>query len=222
MRGLLVKDFRFVMKSKKMLAMLLVIETVFLVMQGADSLPYVTGYMMIGCGMLSLSAITSDEYTKSMAFLMAMPVRRQDYVLEKYLFSLFCTLVGFFISVIPCCLLRPGRLMETLGTAAVILAVMIMLQMAMLPAQLKYGGERGRIVLVGIFAVAVLCFSWIKKVGGKHPGMMEGLLKAVQHMVDGWKKLGRFSMWICVAALCGACFLLSLAVSRRIIEKKEF
>lgn len=222
MRGLLVKDFRFALQNKKMMVMLVVIEAVFLVMQGAGSASFVMGYMMMGCGMLVLATITTDEYNKSMAFLMTLPVRRADYALEKYVFSFLCNLVGFFLAVVPYCVLRPDRVADTLYLAVVIMAVMLMLQMVMLPAQLKYGGERGRMVLLGVFAGGVLMFTWGRKVWERALAGSEGLQEFAARMAEGIKGLDAAVAGIGAVLLCIVCFVISLSVSRRIMEKKEF
>ena len=78
MKGLLVKDLKLILQNKTMLAVLVMIEAVFLVMQGADGMAFVMAYMMMGYSMLALSTVMLDEHDKSMAFLMAMPVSRKD------------------------------------------------------------------------------------------------------------------------------------------------
>ncbi len=222
MRGLLVKDFIFMKKNKKMVIMLLAIEIIFLAMQGAESAPFIIGYMTMGCGMLVLSSITTDEYTKSMAFLMALPISRKEYVLEKYIFSVICNLFGFLLATIPCCIMKPAQAGEVLGLAMVILAVMLLVQMAMLPAQLKYGGERGRIVLMGIFVCVILAVTLFKKGGSILLARHEGLQLWLGRMLNGMAGMDNRAFAAGAAVLCIAGFGISYAISRGIMEKKEF
>ena len=222
MKGLLVKDFIFMRKNKKMVIMLLAIEIIFLATQGVDSAPFIIGYMTMGCGMLVLSSITTDEYTKSMPFLMALPISRKEYVLEKYIFSVICNLFGCLLAFLPCCMMKPAQTGEVLGMAMVILAVMLLVQMAMLPAQLKYGGEKGRGVLMGVFVCIVLAVTLLKKGGKALLDRHEGLQLWLGGMLNGLERMDNLAFAAGAAVLCVIGFGISYAVSRGIMEKKEF
>lgn len=220
MKGLLVKDFRFTMQNGRILGILVMIEAVFLVMRGAGAgtAAFIMGYMTMGCGMLVLNTISMDEYDGSTAFLMAMPVSRRDYVLEKYVFLLICSLLGGVAALVPCCLLSPGETGMILVQAMEIWAAMLVLQMVMLPAQLKFGGDKGRMVLVGVFAAVVLVAAAVEKAGNR----MEWVRLLLWRVADGIGEMDGLAMGTAFAVLCAACFLVSFAVSRGIMEKKEF
>lgn len=220
MKGLLKKDIIFMLKNKKMIFILLVIEAVFLLMQGADSASFVIAYMGMGCMSLVLYTITADESDKSIEFLMAMPVGRKEYALEKYLFFLLCTLSGCLVAVIPCCLINPERAGEFLSMAVVFLAAILILQMVVLPVQLKYGGERGRIVLMGIFAFIVLLMALVKKSGIlEKREELQTLLARISNAISG---MDRQIAGIGVILAGIVCFGISLTISQNIMEKKEF
>mgnify|MGYP002517278921 FL=1 len=221
MKGLLVKDMKLILQNKTMLAVLVIIEAVFFVMQGADSMAFVMAYMMMGYGMLALSTVTLDEHDKSMAFLMAMPVSRKDYALEKYALTFLCMLVGCLVAFLPYCLLQPEKIDGILTVGMGIAPVLVVIQMVALPAQIKFGGERGRIVLVCIFAVVVLVMAASEKIGKQYGGQpwLQDLAKGIS---DGIRKMGMAGIFGISAAVCAACFWISFMVSKRIMEKKEF
>lgn len=221
LKGLLVKDFKFVLQNKTLLGVLLMIEVVFFAMQGISGAVFVMAYMMMGCSVLVLSTITMDEHDKSMVFLMAMPVSRKDYVLEKYVLSFFCVLSGWVMALLPCFFLRPDGMGELLVQSLGILAVMVLLQMVALPIQLKFGGERGRIVLVCIFAVGVLLAVFAEKTGSRYiePERIREWSGRIGDAVRGMN----VAETGCIAAAAGAvCFAVSFWTSKGIMEKKEF
>lgn len=220
-RGLMVKDFKFVMQNKTLLAILLMIEVVFFTMQGVASASFVMAYMMMGCSVLVLSTITMDEHDKSMVFLMAMPVSRKDYVLEKYVLSFFCILFGCILALLPCFLLKPVGMGELLVRSMGILTVMVLIQMVALPAQLKFGGERGRVVLTCIFAVVVLLMVFAEKMGNRYIGQAKMEVWA-QQISDLIHKMSMIERGCIAVMICAVCFAVSFRFSRGIMEKKEF
>ena len=221
MKGLLVKDFRFIFKSRRMALGVLGIALFLLFIQGVENYVFIISYVTMVAGMLVLGTISSDEYDKSNAFLMTMPIDRSIYAREKYVFSLGCSLAGWLLATALCMALNLGQGMEVLAQAAAVFLLMSLLQFAILPVQLKFGGENGRIVLIGIIAallaVAVLC----KKIAdAMFPGAgAEELLARAQRWLEaqnGWA-LGFLA---CIGWLAGLC--ISLAVSLHIMQAKEF
>lgn len=220
-KGLLVKDFKFFLQNKTLLGVLLMIEAVFFAMQGISGATFVMIYMMMGTGMLVLSTITMDEYDKNMAFLMTMPVSRKDYVLEKYVLSLLCVLFGWVMALLPCLLLKPDGMGKLLAQSLGILAVMVLLQMLALPAQLKFGGERGRVVLACICAVAALAVVFAKKAGGRYMGP-ERMQTWAGRIGEAVYKMDMAETGCIAAVICVVCFAVSFWISKGIMEKKEF
>ncbi len=219
--GLLVKDFKLIVQNKTLLAVLLIIEVVFFVMQGMDGAAFVMSYMIMGCSVLVLSTINMDEYDKSMVFLMTMPVSRKDYVFEKYVLSFFATLSGCIVALIPCFLLNPAGIGELLVQAAGILIVMALIQMVALPIRLKFGGESGRIVFVSIFAVFVLLMVFVEKVENRYAGQVKIQDWAEQVSVF-FHKMSAAEMGCTAVIICVICFAVSFRVSKGIMERKEF
>ena len=221
MKGLLVKDLKIIMQNKTMLAVLVIIEAVFFVMQEADGMGFVIAYMLMGCGMMALSTVTMDEHDKSMGFLMTMPVSRRDYALEKYVLTFLCMLAGGLAAFLPYGLLLSGEAGRMFTAVMGIVPVMVVIQMVALPAQMKFGGEKGRIVLACIFAAVMLVMIAVEKIGKQYGGQ-PWLRDLVKEVSDGIRKTGTAGAVGIAAAVCAVCIWISYLASRRIMEKKEF
>ena len=137
MKGLLVKDFLLMIKSKKVILFMLFIG----IIGGINDISFATGYILMVLAILSLSTISYDEANHGLNTLFTLPISKSDYVKEKYLFSLIITGIGFvFVTILGC--FRKSGFMETL----VILSTALLLLALSLPFQLKEGNEKGRIV----------------------------------------------------------------------------
>ena len=140
MKGLLVKDFLLMIKSKKVILFMLFIG----IIGGINDISFATGYILMVLAILSLSTISYDEANHGLNTLFTLPISKSDYVKEKYLFSLIITGIGFVFVTILGCFSKSG-FMETL----IILSTALLLLALSLPFQLKEGNERGRIVVFG-------------------------------------------------------------------------
>lgn len=101
MKGLFIKDLRLIKNQRNFLITLALMFLV-LIVTGVDA-SFFMGYVPFLLLIVTMSTITYDEQDNSMGFLMALPVSRQTYVLEKYLFERFlwrrricCNLCYFF------------------------------------------------------------------------------------------------------------------------------
>ena len=142
MKGLLVKDFLLMIKSKKVILFMLFIG----IIGGINDISFATGYILMVLAILSLSTISYDEANHGLNTLFTLPISKSDYVKEKYLFSLIITGIGFVFVTILGCFSKSG-FMETL----IILSTALLLLALSLPFQLKEGNEKGRIVLFFAF-----------------------------------------------------------------------
>ncbi len=221
MKGLLIKDFRFIFKGKRMAVGLLAIALFLLFLQGIENCAFIITYITMVAGMMVLGTISSDEYDKSNAFLMTMPIDRDLYAKEKYVFSFACSLAGWLFATVLCTALQAGHWEEVLAQAAVIFLILSLFQFTILPVQLKFGGDNGRMVLVGIMAVIMVAALLLEK-------GLQILLPGVEPeelylRVTEWVKAQ--NIWAIGIILCAvwlACLGISLAISKRIMQKKEF
>ena len=150
MKGLLIKDFK-LMKMQKRFFLLILLVGVVITFSSYD-VAFTTGFMAFVSSLFSISSIRYDEFDNGNSFLFSLPISRRTYAVEKYIFGgilgccawmlavILTTLVGFFKGIYPDT--------EMWLSAAFILAIIFMILALMLPFQLKFGGERGRIALI--------------------------------------------------------------------------
>ena len=153
MKGLLVKDFLLMIKSKKATHFFQIFNTLpFL------NISFATGYILMVLAILSLSTISYDEANHGLNTLFTLPISKSDYVKEKYLFSLIITGIGFVFVTILGCFSKSG-FMETL----IILSTALLLLALSLPFQLKEGNEKGRIVLFVVVFGCTFLFAFLNQ-----------------------------------------------------------
>ncbi len=222
MKGLLVKDLRIVLQNKKLFFLMGLIAVFYMFSMGEEAASFVISFITMICGMLVMTTISTDEFDKSTIFLMTMPIKKSTYALEKYVFAFGCNLSGWGISTLLCILIQKEGKLELLQTALILLAVFCLFQMILLPIQLKYGGEKGRIVLIivagVIFASALLLEkgkTLIFSSEAEADAWIVGIMTKIQE-ISLWKiAAGAALLWIVV-------LVISYSISKRIMEKKEF
>ena len=150
MKGLLIKDFK-LMKMQKRFFLLILLVGVVITFSSYD-VAFTTGFMASVSSLFSISSISYDEFDNGNAFLFSLPISRRTYAVEKYIFGAIlgcCAWVLAMIIAISVGFLKgihPDT--ETWFSAFLILSMMFVILALMLPFQLKFGGERGRIVLL--------------------------------------------------------------------------
>ena len=184
MKGLLVKDFRLVLQNNRMFAILGIVAVIFYASQGAEASGFVISYVTMLCGMLVLSTISTDEFDNSILFLMTLPVTKKTYALEKYVFTFCISFAGWFVATAVSLLITNGERGELFLISIVIFAVLLLFFMLLLPIQLKYGGEKGRMVLLIIVALIMLAGFGIKELGKRIFDSQEEALGWMMKMVD--------------------------------------
>lgn len=221
MKGLFVKDFRFSLQNKKIIAVFILIAVMLIAVQGAEGFPFIISYTTMGYGMLVLNTISLDEFDKSNVFLMTLPFSKNMYVIEKYLFALLCSLSGWLLSVIGCFIVQFDSMRDMLIPALVILVILTMFQLFMLPLQLKFGGNQGivSIVFLACFVVIILA---VKGIGEKG---FSSQAEAEQWINQIFDKLGALPAVLPAGLTAAAwliCFAVSLVISMGIMKKKEY
>lgn len=154
MKGLFIKDLR-LMKNQRNFLITLALMFLVLIVTGVDA-SFFMGYVPFLLLIVTMSTITYDEQDNSMGFLMALPVSRQTYVLEKYLLSTSFGVGGFAVTFVIFLITEKAEgssmtfenyLLIFMG----FLVFVILFLSLMIPIQLKFGSEKGRMVLFAIF-----------------------------------------------------------------------
>lgn len=213
MKGLLIKDFKLMQMQKRFFLLILLVGVV--ITFSSYDVAFTTGFMAFVSSLFSISSISYDEFDNGNAFLFSLPISRRTYAVEKYIFGailgccawmlavILTTLVGFFKGIYPDT--------EMWLSAAFILAIMFMILALMLPFQLKFGGERGRIALIVCLVLVSVLGTLAELIGidlatilDTMPTIHAGILAAI--------------LLIVALLLLG----LSCLISIGIMQKKEF
>lgn len=201
MKGLLVKDFLLMIKSKKVILFMLFIG----IIGGINDISFATGYILMVLAILSLSTISYDEANHGLKTLFTLPISKSDYVKEKYLFSLIITGIGFVFVTILGCFSKSG-FMETF----IIVSTALLLLALSLPFQLKEGNEKGRIVLFVVVFGCTFLFAFLNQFFSEFFESMEETLNALDPTM--------FSVGLLITSII--LYIISMMISIRIYNKK--
>lgn len=168
MRGLLIKDFLLLKNQLRIFLLYIFLSVGMLV---ADFNPvFVINYTTLIFCMFTLSSISYDEFDNGYAFLFTLPVTREQYTAEKYVFGILtgclAWLVVTIIAVIMNVLRGRGDTWGIAVLALLFLFLAFLFLSVVIPVQLKFGQEKGRTALsliIGlIFASAFLTVRTVK------------------------------------------------------------
>ena len=222
MKGLLIKDFKLLKNQKNFFILVFVMAVFLTITNGAGSSPatFVLPYVGFVCSFFVLSTISYDEYDNGNAFLFTLPFDRKIYVAEKYIFGVVTGGAGLLLILAFILIYTDGmtgaeQTGETLFTAGVSAALLLFFLAVMIPFQLKFGPEKGRIAMIivflGIFA-AVYGLAKVVNIGNMD---LSGLIQTA----DAMGPAGVALVFLAVSLLVLAA---SMTISIRIMEKKEF
>ncbi len=217
MKGLLIKDLRLMVKQQKIFSSVVFIAVLLAVVTGNTF--FIISYMTFVASLFTLTSISYDEFDNGNAFLFSLPITRRMYVKEKYgvamllggglwvVSTVFAVAVGEMKKTVP--------MGDTLIAACGILPIMLVMLAVMLPVQLKYGGEKGRMATIvmggGVFVLAIVLARAAQWLGID----VEECLEKLQMMDAGTGA----AVAVAVAAVA---LLVSVRASISIMEKKEF
>lgn len=216
MRGLLQKDLELVKVNIKTHLLVFLIGIIYLIAQENGSTFFV-GYMIFVSIGVTVGTISYDGYNHGMNFLMTLPFSRKQYVRSKYLFAF-----GFTVAVSVASLILGVVRIQFAGTqevqdllisagaslvcAGIALAVMI-------PMRLKYEVEKSRILMVALVAILLLVVAAFRKIM-----LLSDRIVGLQFLdtLFGWR------IAVVLIGLMAVCMVVSVKVSERIMERKEF
>lgn len=220
MKGLFIKDYCLLRKQKTAVIMILFLAVFFMITGDDPSMG--VSYTIFVANSIIMGTQSYDEADHGMAFLMTLPTGRKLYVKEKYLFGILNVFALWVVMVAAGMAVQVARgealfsvaNQEMIISAAICLFICNIFYFVMLPAQLKYGPEKSRwvmLLLVGAcFGILYAIANLPDRVNGAQvyivfPGSPSALLL-----------LGIAALvWIGVLAV-------SYVISRNIILKKEY
>lgn len=218
MTGLLVKDFKLMATQKNFFLVILLI--VIGMISFTEDVSFPLGFLTFALSLFTLSTISYDEFDNGYAFLFTLPITRVGYVLEKYclgfLLGFGSWLLATFLGLIATVVRDTTSLTEIWQIAAMILPVMIIIQSIMIPFQLKFGGEKGRIAIIG--AVGLLVVAGVVIVKGAKLFFNVDLIAQLNTL-----PIISMGMLFLIALVIAMLLLaLSVRISISIMKKKQF
>lgn len=217
MKGLFVKDLKLMSGQKKFVFLVFLIACM---LTATNSAMFVGNYLMIFCSVLVISTISYDEFDNGNAFLFTLPISRKEYVREKYIFGLGVCMVVCFITTLvivgyQSVVVEHYNRVEGIISSVSGIFVSAFLLSFMIPLQLKFGSEKGRLVLVGISGIlGVICF-----VAVKITKKFDITIDELTHWLDAIHP-GAVAAGFVVVVL--VMIVISYLISVRVMEKKEF
>ena len=224
MSGLLMKDFYLIMANKKMYAVFALIAICFASIGKGESATMAVTYFTMILGMSVLSTITYDEYDHSIVHLMTLPILRKDYAIEKCIFSFLSLLCSWIIglTMITATLWIKGVAIEwnswILSNMA-ILFIMSLLVAVMIPIQIKFGGENGKMVVIGVVLVTFIIAFGISQLLIYLKIDVEAIFRQLEQVMDKTHIVPLVSVGLVAMVIL---FALSGLVSFHIVRKKEY
>ena len=217
MKGLLIKDFR-LMKVQKSFFLLITVIGVWGTLL-SENVTSAIGFLTFVMSLFSVSSISYDEFDNGNAFLFSLPITRTIYVVEKYCFGLILGLGAWTVFTLLALVSNGFRRIlptgELMISAAMILPMFLVILAVMLPIQLRFGGEKGRIALIAALGILILLGLAVVKIAKGMGIDLAGLLDALPIISVGVLLAGAL-----VAAVL--LLLLSVWISLGIIRRKEF
>lgn len=217
MRGLIEKDLRLTLARKQTLVLFIGMALIMgIAMEGS----FIVGYLTMLAVIVAVGTISYDELDNGFAFLMTLPFDRKTYVKEKYLFCLFMAAAGWCLGAVMLVLANIVRgeaasPMAELPMLLALIPVMFLTAAVIIPLQLKYGSEKSRIVLFVIFGVIAVLIFGANRLAGSGGDRLAGLAGTLENMSP-------VVILLAVTAVCALAAGVSLVLSIRIVEKKEF
>ena len=209
MKGLLIKDFKLLKGQKNFFMTITAISIIMIIVSPGTSFPI--GFLGFVGALFSLSSISYDEFDNGNAFLFSL--------LEKYIFGLISgimfLLLGTVISLVVIGITKTGSFNEIFLTAGSLFPTILLILSIMLPFILKFGGEKGRIAIIGVMGFIFVI------------GLL--LIKTTEYLgIDLYvliNKLPKFEplVYIILFLLLSVVILgISYLISLTILKKKEF
>ena len=221
MKGLLVKDFKILMNQKKFMIMFCLVAIV--LSFSMDSSFIVSYISMIGT-ILTLSTISFDYQDEGYSFLMTLPIRRGDYAIGKYAFTVLGLACFWGVSIVLqfASFFIQGHefdLAETLLADICLLPLFIFVAAVLIPIEIKFSPEKVRVVMFLFFGIVLVI-----AMGGK--ALLEKLhdntgIEFVSKL-EALDSVNPLPLIMGVFAISVIMLAVSMIISIRIMEKREF
>lgn len=217
MKALLIKDAKLMKGQKNFFFMLFFIVIAMAIF--SEDIAFSTTFPTFILTMFAISSISYDEIDNGYAFLFTLPMTRNKYVIEKYLFGTSLGVLSLiFTSLlnIVALLIKDSADVKQIFfiTLAVLPAILLILSIV-IPIQLKYGAEKGRLALFLIFGGVSLGGIAMSNILATFGVELDAIFNSLTQIsvITGEIILILISLIIC---------FISIKISQSIMLKKEF
>lgn len=211
MKGLFIKDCQILKKQKTFFLVILIFAFIqLLFFEGQDNFSIL--FVTLTSTMMTISTISYDEFDNGLLFLFTLPISKKTYAKEKYVFGgvytafscLFITLLNILIGLV-----HQDMITLIVINACIALYMALLIMSLMIPIQLKFGAEKGRIVMILVvmvgFALCSIFFS----------------LFSLMSVLSYLKALPMAIINILLILFLMLCIYISIQISTHILEKKQ-
>lgn len=219
MKGLLIKDFKLMLNQKNFFILIVLILGATACFLDFDYY-FLIGYFMFICSLFTISTISYDEFDNGNAFLFTLPFSRSRYVEEKYCFGILAGTCSWFLSFVITTIIQMINsnnfiFSDWMLSTLVMLPIMFVMLAILIPFQLKYGSENGRIaIIIFLGGGYVVCY------------LLANLLAQSQinfnALISFINNVDPLIILLIIFAICLAILFVSMKISKRIVLKKEF
>lgn len=225
MKGLLVKDLKILAKQKKFFLFVLLLMVI--MSFSMEDVSFSATYSVLIISMLTLTTISYDEMNGGMLFLLSLPANRKTYVKEKYVFAIlnlvFAAVLAFVFGYVASMVKQTDIELGSFAASVMIVLVAVGMALALaIPVDLKFGAEKGRMIVIGVLAgfLVIVTAGYKALAGVLHIDVVAELTKLLSQIE---------SKVLLAVLLAGSPLVLLLLVmfcsyliSNRIMAKKEF
>lgn len=217
MKGLLIKDLKLMMGQKNfflmIIAMMLFMSFLF------DDITFMIGFVSFVMSLFTLSTISYDEFDNGYAFLFTLPINKKMYAIEKYNLGLLLGCTSLVLATLLACAVSLIKgimpIFDVMIAALMTLPSLLIIEAIMIPFQLKYGGEKGRIAIIIAVGIVFAIGAMLVNVSGMFGVDMTLFVSQLSTLSIG--------MLVCMLYLIAVViFLVSMKISIIIMNKKEF
>lgn len=219
MKGLLIKDLQLMKNQKMFFVSMTLVGVLFLITQ--EEPYFAISYIVIMFSMFTVTTFSYDEFDNGAVFLFTLPFSRKDYVKEKYLYGFLSCAFGLAIIVAVSIAIGMGKggdvdLAVIFATALSSITISILFLSIAIPVEIKFGVEKGRIGFMLIFGIFFASYFVAISFAGN-----EGKL-GFQHILSKIADLPTAAIFGAVVGLWIAAYSISMSVSMKLMERKEY
>ncbi len=221
MKGLLIKDFKILMNQKRFMIMFCFVA---IILSFSMDTSFMVSYISMIGTILTLSTISFDYQDEGYSFLMTLPIKRGDYAVGKYVFtvlglasfwaiSIVLQFASFFIRRVD------FDLTETLAADICLLPLFIFVAAVLIPIEIKFSPEKVRVVMFLFFGIVLVVAMGGKALLGRLEDTNGSDILSKLEMLDA---VNPVMLILGVLAISVIMLSISMIISVRIMEKREF